>query len=53
MVGPTAVSKESLKVVTSGAAPKAIGPYSHAIKAGNTIYISRTDCTRSSDGQSG
>jgi len=52
MVGLTAVSKESLKVVTN-AAPKAIGPYSHAIKAGNTIYISRTDCTRSSDGQSG
>jgi reactive intermediate/imine deaminase len=40
MVGLTAVSKESLKVVSSSAAPKAIGPYSHAIKAGNTLYVS-------------
>ena len=40
MVGLSAASKTSLKVVSSSAAPKAIGPYSHAIRAGNTLYVS-------------
>lgn len=33
-------TNKSLVVVSSSGAPKAIGPYSHAIKAGNLIYTS-------------
>ena len=35
-----AVSKT---VVSSDKAPAALGPYSQAIKAGNTVYVCRTD----------
>ena len=36
----SAKTKERLQMITSSAAPKAIGPYSHAIKAGNVVYVS-------------
>jgi len=36
----SAKTKEGLQMIFSSAAPKAIGPYSHAIKAGNVVYAS-------------
>src|SRR5438270_12668349 len=33
-------SRSSLKSIATDRAPKAIGPYSQAIKAGNTLYLS-------------
>jgi 2-iminobutanoate/2-iminopropanoate deaminase len=35
-----AKSKSRLELVSSADAPKAIGPYSHAVKAGNVLYVS-------------
>ncbi|HMC20943.1 MAG TPA: RidA family protein [Thermoanaerobaculia bacterium] len=40
MIGLSAKSKERLQMISSSGAPKAIGPYSHAIKAGNVVYAS-------------
>ena len=28
------------KIITSAQAPKPIGPYSHAVRSGNTLYVS-------------
>jgi 2-iminobutanoate/2-iminopropanoate deaminase len=36
----TTKAKGPLQTVTSSAAPKAIGPYSQALRAGNTLYAS-------------
>jgi reactive intermediate/imine deaminase len=40
VIGLGAKSKDRLQMIASGGAPKAIGPYSHAIKAGNVVYLS-------------
>jgi reactive intermediate/imine deaminase len=39
-MGLAAKSKERIQMISSSGAPKAIGPYSHAIKAGNVVYAS-------------
>lgn len=43
LLGTTALRKMSQatrEVITSEAAPKGIGPYSHAVRVGNTMYLS-------------
>ena len=40
VIGLSAKSKERIQMISSSGAPKAIGPYSHAIKAGNVVYVS-------------
>jgi 2-iminobutanoate/2-iminopropanoate deaminase len=40
MIGLSAKSKERIQMISSSGAPKAIGPYSHAIKVGNVVYAS-------------
>ncbi|HEV8660905.1 MAG TPA: RidA family protein [Thermoanaerobaculia bacterium] len=36
----TKSKKQSIQFIASAAAPKAIGPYSQAVRAGNTLYAS-------------
>ena len=40
VIGLGSKSKERIQMIASSGAPKAIGPYSHAIKAGNVVYVS-------------
>jgi 2-iminobutanoate/2-iminopropanoate deaminase len=40
LMATTTTRRPALKPVTSSAAPKAIGPYSQAVKAGNMLFLS-------------
>src|SRR5437899_572767 len=40
MIGPAIILSRAMHFIATNGAPKAIGPYSQAVKVSNTIYLS-------------